>query len=529
VVGKRKLLPALLVFITALVFLVAFWSFRGNGFLGFSDAAKFSDIARNIVAGRGYVTDFVFFDTSLKDLPTYAFWIRPLMPLGIAASFMFFGISDFAVFATSGFFYLLITLFVYLLGRKLFGETAGVLTTLAVAANVNLLDYATSGASESLFIFEIVVVAYLVLFKKRWADFLGLLTLIAMYFTRPQAFIYIVGFILYWLLLRYDMKKAIILLAGTILLLVLVDILMLRVSGGRFLLYSIISQGEFAIGKHLPGLSSSVSLRGMEVNAQAVDIGKKLFYNLYNFYRLLPQIASPYLWAFFLIGLIKWGRNREENSLKISTIFMVVGTFLGVALTVPLFRYLHPIIPLVYIFAIASLIQIVRSVFRSERKIVFVTSILVAFFVLGQTLGAILLDSRFEAKRVNKDQVPVYVVLSKILKENTNQKDTVVTNLDSWGTWYGERKTIWYPIMPEQLDIDGNENPFDVIYLTSYLIDDENYFMGAAWRQILENPKNIENKFIKENYMFSAEFNIPAEDTYERISSRAVLLVRKPH
>jgi len=147
------------------------------------------------------------------------------------------------------------------------------------------------------------------------------------------------------------------------------------------------------------------------------------------------------------------------------------------------------------------------------------------FFVVGQTLGIIFLDSRYEAKTVNKGKPPVYVTLSKILKENSNPDDVIITNLDTWGSWYGERRTIWYPLKPEQLV--GLEDTADVIYLTSYLIDDENYYMGEEWRQIFENPKSYKNDFIAKNYKFAGEFTIPPDENYEKQESRAILLVRK--
>ncbi|KKQ96272.1 MAG: hypothetical protein UT23_C0036G0002 [Candidatus Woesebacteria bacterium GW2011_GWA1_39_12] len=124
-----------------------------------------------------------------------------------------------------------------------------------------------------------------------------------------------------------------------------------------------------------------------------------------------------------------------------------------------------------------------------------VSSLLIFIFVVGQSLGVIFLDSRFKAKTINKGKPPVYVALSRILKENTNPDDIIVTNLDTWGSWYGERKTIWYP-------------------------------MGPEWRQVFFNPDKIEGSFILENYILAGEFEISPEETYERQGARAILLVR---
>ena len=248
--------------------------------------------------------------------------------------------------------------------------------------------------------------------------------------------------------------------------------------------------------------------------------------------------------ALFVIGLFKWGKSRVENSLKFVTLLMVIGTLLVTALTIPFFRYLHPAIPLVYLFATATLVWIVEKVIDSSWPVISkwlpkkvrtksfaataTSSLLIIFFVVGQTLGVIFLDSRYKALRTNRGKPPVYVQLSWLLRDNTSSGDVIITNLDTWGSWYGERKTIWFPLRPEQLvSKDNKEIPFNAIYLTSYLIDDENYYMGDEWRQIFYNPEDPDNEYIAENYELKEIFEIDAEDVYEKQNARAVLLIRK--
>jgi hypothetical protein len=166
--------------------------------------------------------------------------------------------------------------------------------------------------------------------------------------------------------------------------------------------------------------------------------------------------------------------------------------------------------------------------FKKEQIITGISTLLILFFVVGQTLGVIFLDSRFKAARTNRGKPPVYVVLSQILKENTTLEDIVVTNLDTWGSWYGERRTVWFPLEPVQLiPPKGQKNPFDAIYLTSYLMDDENYYMGDEWRQVFYNPESPEDRFIAENFELKGVYQVSAEENYEKQDARAVLLVRK--
>ena len=58
-------------------------------YLSFSDAAKFADIARNLVSGLGYGNSVTFWgNTVFKLLKQNVFpapWTPPVMPLSIAA------------------------------------------------------------------------------------------------------------------------------------------------------------------------------------------------------------------------------------------------------------------------------------------------------------------------------------------------------------------------------------------------------------------------------------------------------------
>ncbi len=500
-------------------------------YLTFSDGAKVADVARNLHEGKGYGSSFNFFGSAIfetiKNYPFPAKGVHPAMPYSTAVFYKIFGVSDFSVIATSFFFYLLLVLAVFFLGKKLYGNLVGVLASLAVLVNINFLDYATSGASEILFAFEIVSATYLIISRKKWLTIFSALILVAMYFTRPQAFIFIAGFILLWFLLRFKPKKALFNFLFLILLGILVDRLILVPLSGKFFLYSITSRGSHAVTQHLPGVAVSESLRGVAQDANLLTVFKKVFYNLYNFYKLLPQIASPYMWALFVIGLFKWGKDKTKNSLKIVTIFMVVATFLVTALTIPFFRYIHPVIPLVYLFATATLVWIVGKMVK-KRLVTIVSTLLITFFVVGQILGIIFLDSRFKADRTNRGKPPIYVKLSYILRDNTEPEDIVITNLDTWGSWYGERKTVWFPLEPSYIiPPEGESVPFDAIYLTSYLIDDENYHMGEEWRKIFQDPEYIEKTEIGKFFYFAETVNIDEEEVYEKKFYKAVLFLRK--
>ena len=510
-------------------------------YLTFSDGAKFADIARNIVFGLGYNGKFSLWTKEVIDLtvrPGFPSpWIPPLMPYSIALFFKIFGISDFSVIATSTTYFVLLIIFTFFLGRKIFGNLVGSLSAIAVSANENFLNYAVGGSTEPLFTLEIVASAYFLTFKKRWATLIGFFLMVLMYFTRPQAFIYIAGLIFYWLLLRFKARKAVLFFLITIVIGFIFDHFVLSQLSGKFFFYSVLGRGSVTVTQVSAGGSASDSLRGAAVTTSDVlIIAKKLFYNLYNFYKLLPQIISPYMSAFFAIALFKWGKDKGENSLKAASIIMIIFTLVVSALSIPFFRYIHPVLPLVYLFSISTLVWIIQEIAKTEHiKVIhkqlfinLVSIFLIILFAVGQTLGVIFLDSRFKARTENKNKPPVYVVLSKILQKNTGPNDLIVTNLDTWGSWYGERRTIWYPLEPElMVPPKGQNNRLNAIYLTSYLIDDPNYFMGSGWRQAFLNPNSVEDKFISQNYTLKGVFSVKPEEDYENQEARAVLWVIK--
>jgi len=265
----------------------------------------------------------------------------------------------------------------------------------------------------------------------------------------------------------------------------------------------------------------SDGLRGGTVSSLTIiDVFKKVFYNLYNFYKALPEIANSYLWGLFFVGLFTWGKDKLQNNFKISAIFMTLVTFLITALTIPFYRYIHPVIPFVYIIAIATLFEIVSKL-ANKKHVKLISLILVFIFCIGQTLGVIFLDSRFKVKTINKNKPPVYAVLSYKLKEITDPSDIILTNLDTWGSWYGERKTVWFPLEPSM--IIPVMDKIDAIYLTSYLIDDENYYMGINWREMFNNPKT---QTVLKNFKFVGEYTFKAEDNYQRQDAKAVLFIK---
>lgn len=500
--------------------------------ISFSDTAKFALIGREILTSGEFLTTFNFWNPNFFN--TYG--ILPVYPYILSFFFKFFGIGDNAVLATSFSFFFLTAVLVYLLTSKLFSKFVGILASIVFLFSPQMIEFAKSGASEIVFIFEILLGLYLITFKNKWTNIAAVATMFILYFTRPQAFIYILGLIIFYFFGNYNQKKAFVYSLLSLLGFVVLDITLLSYLNGKYFIYSTLARGFDASVNHLPSVSTSDSLRGGGGLAVAglLDVFKKVFYNLYNFYKAIPDIFNPYLFALFILSLFSWGKHKLLNSFKISSLFMVLATFFVAAVTIPFYRYIHPVIPFVYIIGVATLCEIINNQIPITKQIqiynlkitkttviALISTFLILFFAVGQTIGILVLDSRFERKTKNTDKAPIYVEMSYKLKEVTDKDMVIVTNLDTWGSWYGERKTIWFPLEPSIiLPVQDN---IDAIYLTSYKMDDENYYMSQSWREIFENP---EKQTILPNYKFVGEYEFNASDNYERENGRAVLLVR---
>src|SRR3972149_11463849 len=141
----KKLYLIFFIILLSLGLILLFNMISETGYIQFSDGAKFADIGRNILNGKGYTSNFSFYNLATLNIDEFvdiSRWVPPVMPLVIAGFFKIFGILDLSVIATSSFFYLLLVLTSYLLGKKLWGQLVGLLGAISVAFRPNFLDYA---------------------------------------------------------------------------------------------------------------------------------------------------------------------------------------------------------------------------------------------------------------------------------------------------------------------------------------------------------------------------------------------------
>ncbi len=520
--------------------IVSYWKVNTPRFLTFSDAAKFADIGRNVLEGKGFLSEFTYPDKN-GGIPNTsnglfaALWVPPLFPLSLAIVFRFLGTNDLSVVFTSSVFFIGSVILLFLLGKKIYSPTVGLISALSFAASLPFLGFATQGASETLLVFEIVAGALLFSLKNKAAFLLGIVCLISMYFTRPQGFIYIIGLLIFTILLNSNsIKKVITLLVLVTILFCGFEIFSRSHIGSNFL-YSITTRGVTTLPLFTQGTPNNAELRGGQPGLERYKIGKnikvyliKIFYNLYNFYKLTPQIISPYFATLFWISLLRKEKNKTVISFKYASVFMVGSTLLVTAASIPFFRYIHPITPLIYLFSASELVQIINNLIKSTLTKTAALCGVLFIFIFGSTIGNLILDSRFtQSNLINKNKPPIYYILATKLKDLTQPQDVIITNLDTWGSWYGNRRTVWFPLDPSQVEPQDGRLAPDAIFLTTYKADDPNYLMGKNWKEIVNNPENIKFEYISKNYHLKSKFKTELVDNYEKIEAESVLLVRK--
>lgn len=519
--------------ILAVIFLYAYQD-QFHSYLRFSDGAKFADIARNIYYSLGYNTSFNFFDSFLLNTQSGSLFsgssIPPLMPYSILASFHLFGVNDFSVIFTSSAYFILSVLLSYLIGRRLFGQIPGILGSVAVMANLSFLDYATSGASEALFTFLVLLCSYLYLLKKKGFLLFASPVFLLLYLARPQAIVFIFGFIVVEIHRMLGIRKS--LVVGMLLLIALfiLDRLIIYPLSYRYGFMPLFERGIQAIRAHGATQSPSDVLRGSSSgDLSNLNILKKLFYNLYNFYRSFPNIASPYLGALFVIGLFIKEKAKDVRQLRLYTLFVFSSSLAVAAITIPFYRYIHPALPLVYIFAVGALYKIISNTSRSSsRASAAILVSLVLLFSVGQSLGVLLLDRRFKQNEFNLHMPPGYVLLSEEYKNKFPTTGLVLTNLDTWLSWYGETKSMWLPLEPNMLPSDTQAAAgIEAVFLTNYLAEDDNYRLSEAWQRLLQSPESISETELGNEFEYVGRVDLESQKVYENKKYFGVIFMKK--
>ena len=486
-------------------------------YLSFSDSAKFAQAAANLLAGRSLVIGHSFFDVKLlaayQSGNLFSTKIFPFTPWLLSLFFRFLPSSDQTIAIAGWLTFLLSTLVIFLIARKLHRSTSALIAAIIFFFSLPFWEYASNASSEIFFTLQVLLMVYLFLSRFRW---LALLPLALMFFTRQQATIVFLSLGTTAVLLFLSSAKS---LRFKLLTLAFIFIAVFELTNfllpnaflplspfqaiGAINLPANTSQGQFLRGQHVPGSISSLQLIS------------KVFYNTYNYLKNLTPLTSPTIFSLFILGffLPKSSTRLKNFNLFSLTIF---GLFiLAASATLPNVRYVHPIIPLVIIGASITLTHLVHRPLAIA---------LVMFLILLPALGHLTLDARFRRQQFNLDKPPVYRQISTLMAENIPKGKLVITNLDAWAAWYEGLTTMWFPLSPDLLE--GYQDKVSYIVITNYKEHDGDFALGE-WREVAYSPDQIKNQFLKDNYRILKTFTISSDQVYENQAYQGTILVRR--
>lgn len=150
-------------YLILLLYINATYSFIGRG-----DYANYSNVARNLISGKGFSVDYLAWHFIQYPSLSHPEDMWPILqPVWIAISFLILGISPFAARLPNALFLVLLSGVIYLIGKRLFEAKVGFWSGVLTALNTSLITYSTvwitSDIALALFSLIIFYLGYLII------------------------------------------------------------------------------------------------------------------------------------------------------------------------------------------------------------------------------------------------------------------------------------------------------------------------------------------------------------------------------
>jgi len=524
-------LKIFLIIAFGLILAVSYWFLATPRYLTFSDTARYADTARSVLAGEGFTNHHAYFSKSfvIQAVPPvgWEFTDSQFTIIGLSAFMKYLPPSDTTIFLAGLAAFTSCLVLIYLLGYKLHSPVVGFLAVILFATNPYILEYTVNATSELFFILEILL--FFVIFISRLPKLLLIFPLVLMYYTRAQAPVFYLSALLFLMVdfirLRPGLRSRSVMISAV---LISVIGLVLFLASGYF-----IKNSTFLYLRHIgsslmvTGVSPGNYLRGVNLSEADFNYRRlmiKIFYNLYNFLKQPERIAHPLV--IFLFLLAPFQRSVLFRKSYLLTLFLVGLFLVFTSVTLPNARYIHPLLPLVFIFASASAVNL-TSLLRPSASLA--VPLLFLFIVSLPSLGHIYLDYRFRHTQLNYGRPPLTKVISDEFFRFIPPGQLTLTNLDSWAAWYHGLTTMWFPLSTSYLEPKNNK-PQNVrfIALTTYKEQDGDFDLGE-WKEILVNPQNPPFEYIAKNYELVSQFTIQSEQVFENYPVSGVILKLRQH
>lgn len=503
-----------------LAFLVWFFYFLLRpDFFSSEDAAIYADIARNIVSGKGAVSNSLYPFFLDKIPPSSGPWpsLYPhFYPLVLSLGFLIFGISQVSSAATNGVFFLATLSFLFLLAKRLFNQKVAILSSLWYIFNPSLLGFSTSGMTESLFIF-LTVASFYFLFLENSQPFLTGFLIGLSYLTRFQGILFLLITLGVLLLQKKTRGREIIyLLIGFFLPVIIYKLLLppTVLDYGGFkesFIWSIISTGAIIPQAGVSSILKPPALDALPANLALVF--KKIVFNFYYFLQgfltaTIPTIVVLYILNFFL------PTSKKASQFRILILSLLITFAFFHFITLFEFRYLQTLLPFIIILSSATFLAFLEKF--TPKKLAQYAAIFTFLFIILPLFTSSGSGTAIKRAFAHPRKTTILYLLAKIVKENTSSEAITVTDKAAHIAWYGNRKTILLPLNPEDLAKIDKKIPVDALFISNYYPE---HF--PLWQNLVENPRDFGN------FYFAKSFIIKPEENYYRIPVKAVLYLKK--
>lgn len=534
---KKILQVKPLYLLLAILFLIVMFPFSHQ--LLFVDSARYADLARNWVNGGGYTSSFSF--TPLEP-PSQWGWSSSLPyihTIFIALFYKIFGVGDLAVILESTFFFIAGVPLVYLIGRKLFNSRVALFSSLFYLFTPQLLNFAKDGASEPVFIFELLLISYLILRKDKvglpLASFISALAS----FTKLQSAVFIPIFLLWVVLTSQNKLKEIFLYLSFPLigfLLIQFGVIPSIFSLDRLPIFLLLQQSSLFPGDLLPrsGVAENLPLSFFAENIRVIF--SKVFYNIYNFYKIifsfegaLPRLAPPIIAITFILSALKFATNEKKDvkTFRLAVFLMVLVSTILASATSPHIRYVQFTLPFIILLSVDLLDQVFEKILSNAKQAYISLLLTLTAFLIFPFIGTWIIDNRFNSVHFNTGKPYAHKQLGIKLGLLTDREDIVITNLDTWGSWYGKRRTILIPSDYKSLEELDKKVKISRIFLTDFQRDNEDHPLSGDWGVLYDTQENITNKYILDNFKLEKVATVSATEVYEKTDFTYKVWIKK--
>ncbi|HPM75805.1 MAG TPA: glycosyltransferase family 39 protein [bacterium] len=512
---KAKLLSALLVVLLAAAAALFFYATNFRA-LHNPDAMKYAQMSRDILRGEGCAMEEIHprsfaFVTDGGDLrrENLAVPMRYCLSQSVVAgAFAVFGEKDSVAALTTTALYLLSVLIFYVLAGRLLNPAEAALAAALFALNGQVLTYAVSGLTESLFLLLALAALWWLLRAETspWNALGAGLALAALWFTKDLAKVFVALAVLGapWLLAKRRLLTTALLLVGLAAGYVALDRLEGRINheawrrqaaniqydqeliaahaprenswatrligkfgGGVILQYSALFPGH-TLERSLTPVNEA---RVFEDN-QEVFIAKWKTNAAVTARSFFTAAFNPLMFLFF--ALFPWLRRDDETQQRRLHWWTIaaLAAFLFVCLFLfSMTRYLLALTPLVALFAAATAGRLTEKMFGGHARRRLTATIVLAVLMLypyALTAGSDALThiTDREARQVRRIDAAGVQALGRFIREQTQRADVLVSDVPWLSLWQGDRTSVWLPVDMEQLTVLRRRVHVDWLLLT---------------------------------------------------------------